>query len=175
MSFAACRAARGICVTLPNLTVTNASVSPSAQSAPSDNFPFRVTERVRWEDVDLAGIVRYSAYTRMLDVAEQELWRAAGTSALDALKRFGLWLPRRALQIEYHAPARFDDLLELRAGVYAIGKSSVTLLVDAWSADGSIHHATIRVVLVAVQAERMTPHPIPAEIRALIEPFQMEH
>lgn len=140
----------------------------------SDNFPFRVTERVRWEDVDLAGIVRYSAYTRMLDVAEQELWRAAGTSALHVVERFGLWMPRRALQIEYHAPARFDDLLELRAGVFAIGKSSVTLLVDAWSADGRTHHATIRVVLVAVQAERMIPHPIPEEIRVLIEPFRME-
>lgn len=154
--------------------MTNASPSPSAQPGPSDDFRFRVTERVRWEDLDLAGIVRYSAYTRMLDVAEQELWRAAGTSATDVVERFGLWLPRRVLQIEYHAPARFDDLLELRAGVFAIGKSSMTLLVDAWSADGSTHHATIRVVLVAVQAERMTPHPIPEELRALIEPFRLE-
>lgn len=157
----------------PIITVTNASPSLSAPSAPLHDFPFRVSERVRWEDVDLAGIVRYSAYTRMLDVAEQELWRAAGTSALDVVERYGLWLPRRALQIEYHAPARFDDLLELRAGIFAIGKSSLTLLVDAWSADGPTHHVTIRVVLVAVQAEHMTPQPIPEEIRALIEPFRI--
>lgn len=155
-------------------SVTNASSPTPQPSASPDSFPFRCTERVRWEDVDLAGIVRYSAYTRMLDVAEQEMWRAAGTSAVDAVERFGLWLPRRALQVEFHAPAYFDDLLELRAGVFAVGNSSVTLLVDVWSASGATHHATIRVVLVAVTAERMTPRPIPDELRALIEPFRMQ-
>jgi acyl-CoA thioester hydrolase len=154
--------------------VTNASSSAPIPSSASDAFPFRCTERVRWEDVDLAGIVRYSAYTRMLDVAEQEMWRAAGTSAVEVVKSFELWLPRRALQIEFHAPAYFDDLLELRAGVFALGNSSVTLLVDVWSASGVTHHATIRVVLVAVTAERMAPRPIPNELRALIEPFRMQ-
>lgn len=153
--------------------MTNASSSAPIRSS-SDAFPFRCTERVRWEDVDLAGIVRYSAFTRLLDVAEQEMWRAAGTSAVDVVKRFELWLPRRALQIEFHAPAYFDDMLELRAGVFALGNSSVTLLVDVWSASGATHHATIRVVLVAVTAERMTPRPIPDELRALIEPFRMQ-
>lgn len=153
--------------------MSNASERQRIPTVPADAFPFRCTERVRWEDVDLAGIVRYSAYTRMLDVAEQEMWRAAGTSAVDVVERFGIWLPRRALQIEYHAPARFDDLLELRAGVLGVGNSSLTLLVDAWSSDGATHLATIRVVVVAVEAETMRPRPISPDLLELIQPLQM--
>ena len=52
--------------------------------------PFRVRERVRWEDIDLAGIMRYSAYTRFHDVAEAELLRAAGVPTLVILERLGL-------------------------------------------------------------------------------------
>ena len=73
----------------------------------SSDAPFHVTERVRWEDVDLVGIMRYSAFTRMLDVAEQELWRAAGMTVTQVMDEFGLWLPRRNLQIDFLAPARF--------------------------------------------------------------------
>jgi YbgC/YbaW family acyl-CoA thioester hydrolase len=148
---------------------------PSLAAAPvaAPSFPFHVRERVRWEDVDLVGIVRYSAYTRLYDVAEAELWRAAGTGALDVMERFGLWLPRKVLHVEYHAPARFDDLIELRAGIAAIGTSSLTLLVETWSADGATKLATVRTVLVAVEATAMTTRPIPDELRAQVAPWVM--
>lgn len=146
---------------------------PEPAPLPANAFPFTCTERVRWEDVDLAGIVRYSAFTRMLDVAEQEMWRTIGFSAVSAMERFGVWLPRRKLEIVYHAPARFDDLLELRAAVAAVGNSSVQVVVDVWSADGSVRHVTIRVVLVVVAAEVMQPRPVPAELRALLESLRL--
>ncbi|HEU4631346.1 MAG TPA: thioesterase family protein [Gemmatimonadaceae bacterium] len=146
---------------------------PNAAPAAAPSFPFRVQERVRWEDVDLVGIARYSAYTRFFDVAEAELWRAAGTGALDVIERFALWLPRKLLEVEFHAPARFDDLLELRAGIAGIGRSSLTLLVEVWSADGATKHATVRVVVVAVDAASMTARPIPDELRAQVAPYVM--
>ena len=40
--------------------------------------PFEVVEHVRWADVDLAGIMRFSAVPRFVELAEQELMRAAG-------------------------------------------------------------------------------------------------
>ena len=127
--------------------------------------PFQVTERVRWEDVDLVGIMRYSAFTRMLDVAEQELWREAGMTVTQVIERFGVWLPRRHLAIDFLAPARFDELLELRAGVTAIGTSSVTLRVEAWSADGETHHATITVVMVSIDGQTMQKVGLPDGVR----------
>ena len=45
----------------------------------TDKTPFVTTDYIRWEDIDLAGIARYSAYTRFLDIAETDLYRSLGT------------------------------------------------------------------------------------------------
>ena len=37
-----------------------------------DNGHFRVQERVRWSDVDASGIILWSAYTRLVELAETE-------------------------------------------------------------------------------------------------------
>ena len=139
----------------------------------SPALPFRVTERTRWEDVDLAGIMRYSAYTRLVDVVEAELWRAAGTGVVDLVERLHVWLPRRVLHLEYHAPARFDDLLELRAGITAVGTSSLTLAVEAWSADGRVRHASATMVLVCVTHDTLEKRPLPDELRERVDEFRV--
>ena len=150
--------------------------SPSPATAPpseraATGAPFRVAERVRWEDVDLAGVVRYSAYARLYDVGEAELWRAVGTSIPDLIERVGIWLPRKLLHLEYHAPARLDDLIEVRLCVSAIGTSSLTLEGEMWSADGATRHASVRVVLVCVDA-LFKKHALPTEVRERLEPYR---
>lgn len=143
--------------------------TPTASAA---GAPFRVSERVRWEDVDLAGVMRYSAYTRLYDVAEAELWRAVGTSIPDLIERVGIWLPRKALHLEYHAPARLDDLIEIRLAVAAIGSSSLTLEGELWSADGATHHASLRVVLVCVDVT-FVKYALPMEVRDRLAPYRI--
>jgi len=125
---------------------------------------FEVAERVRWADVDLVGIVRYSAYTRFLDVAEAELLRAAGLSHPDMLEAFGVWLVRRVLHLEYHAPARYDVLLRVRAWVGRVGRSSLTLHFEICDEADAVRHATGHLVLVTVDASTMASRPLPADI-----------
>ncbi len=40
--------------------------------------PFIIEEYVRWSDVDFAGIIFYGSYVRFFELAETELFRAAG-------------------------------------------------------------------------------------------------
>ena len=148
------------------------SDATSSAAAPASAAPFRVAERVRWEDVDLVGVVRYSAFTRLYDVAEQELWRAAGTSATDLIERLGIWLPRKVLHLEFHAPARFDDLIDLRIAVSAIGTSSLTFEGEMWSADGATRHASFRVVLVCVDP-MFNKYTLPMEVHERLAPFRV--
>src|SRR5205823_12752622 len=112
----------------------------STSDTPAFDTPasaFEVTERVRWEDVDLVGIVRYSAYTRLLDVAEAELFRDVGLAHPTVPERFGVWLVRRALYLEYHASARFDELLRLRMWVGRVGRTSLTLKLSVLDESGT--------------------------------------
>jgi len=44
--------------------------------------PFSIEEYVRWSDVDRAGIIFYGAYVRFFEIAETELFRAAGAFRL---------------------------------------------------------------------------------------------
>lgn len=146
--------------------------APVTPTPPAHGVPFRVSERVRWEDVDLAGVVRYSAYARLYDVAEAELWRAVGTSIPDLIDRVGIWLPRKVLHLEYHAPARLDALLEIRLAVTAIGTSSLTLEGEMWSADGITHHASVRVVLVCVDVT-FAKYALPVEVKDRLAPYRV--
>ena len=59
-----------------------------------DNGHFRVQERVRWSDVDASGIILWSAYTRFVELAETELFRAAGFPYATLWDRLDIWLPR---------------------------------------------------------------------------------
>lgn len=135
-------------------------------------LPFRTTERVRFEDVDLVGIMRYSASTRFLDVAEAELFRAAGMTVPEVVERLGVLLPRKVLHVEYQAPARWDDLLELHAGVTHVGRTSIRLDVELRGTGGSPLHVQAYVVLVCVDPDEFRPCPVPDELRERLEPYR---
>jgi YbgC/YbaW family acyl-CoA thioester hydrolase len=142
-------------------------------SIPADAF--EVTERVRWEDVDLVGIVRYSAYTRFADVVEAELFRAAGLAHPTMVERYGVWLVRRVLHLEYQAPARFDALLRVRAWIGRVGRTSLTMHVAVLDEAGTRPHATGYLVLVAVETAGMRAVDVPREVVEALGAFRGEN
>lgn len=85
----------------------------------------RVQEHVRWSDVDASGIILWSAYTRLVELAETELFRAAGFPYATLWDRLDIWLPRVQFHLDYRSPARLDDLLDTEMWVARIGRSSI--------------------------------------------------
>jgi acyl-CoA thioester hydrolase len=138
-------------------------------AAPSPFVP--VQERVRWADVDLVGIMRFSAVTRLVEMAEQELWRAAGIPYAEMFRNPAVWLPRRTLSIDFLAPARLDDLLLLDAWVARMGTKAVTLAFAVRQANGGREVARAEMVLVCVTNPAFVPTPLPAEVREALAPF----
>lgn len=132
--------------------------------------PFRCTDRVRWADVDLVGIMRYSAVTRFLDMAEQELLRAAGLPYAFIFEKPELWMPRRHLAIEFLAPARIDDLLHMVIWVSRLGDSSLTLSMDLLHDDGRLV-AEVTLVVVCVTADTFSKRSLPRVVREALTPF----
>jgi len=102
----------------------NARVS---NAAPAQSQGHRVRERVRWSDVDAGGIIRWDAYTRLVELAETELFRAAGFPYATLWERLDIWLPRVQFHLDLRFPARLDDLLETEMRVARIGRSSIRL------------------------------------------------
>jgi len=135
--------------------------------------PFIVSEFVRWGDIDLAGIICYGAYLRFFELAETEIFRAAGLPFKEMFERFDIWLPRKVMHAEFHSPAVLDERLKVVTYFSRIGRTSLTINFDVLSADGGTLHATAHQVLVCVSRKTMTKQPLPAEIVRAVEAFAM--
>ena len=135
--------------------------------------PFLAYDRVRWADVDLVGIMRYSAFTRLIELAEQEMWREAGQSFAKIFEAPTTWMPRRHLEIDYFSPVRIDDALTLVTYVSRIGDTSLTFNVDVRSTERWELIAAAILVTVCVTIEDFAKCPLPEEVRTALTPFTM--
>lgn len=135
--------------------------------------PFLSEDRVRWADVDLVGIMRFSAFTRLVENAEQDLSREAGLGYQETTNNPAIWMPRRKLSIEYHSPARIDDLLGLVTYVSRVGDSSLVFNVDVMTADFRQLYASAEMVTVSVDATTFQKVPLPQETRLAVAPYAL--
>ena len=133
--------------------------------------PFVVSDRVRWADVDFVRIMRFSAFTRLIEVAEQELMRAVAMPYTAIFDAPAIYLPRRHLDIEYFAPVRLDDELSLVIFVSRVGDSSLTFTVDVRTATGWTLAATATMVVVCVDVETFAKQRLPDTIRDALAPY----
>jgi len=81
--------------------------------------------RVYWEDTDGGGIVYYANYLRFLERARTEWLRQRGFSQQRLLAEAGILFAVVSLEIEYRAPARLDDELEVTCGPEPQGPASL--------------------------------------------------
>ncbi len=136
--------------------------------------PHVCVARVRWADVDLVGIARYSAFTRYIEKGEQEWLRAAGLPYSEIFNAPDIWMPRRHLSIEYFAPARIDEALALVTYVPRVGDTSLTFNVDVIGIADEQPKASATVVVVCVDVEQFQKRRLPRLIRDAIAPFVMD-
>ncbi|MDP4299566.1 YbgC/FadM family acyl-CoA thioesterase [Leptothrix discophora] len=83
--------------------------------------------RVRWAEVDLQQIVFNGHYLMYFDTAVAEHWRALALPYHVTLAQLGGDLFVRKAELEYHASARYDDLLEIGVRCQRIGRTSMVL------------------------------------------------
>ena len=134
-------------------------------------FKYSALTRVGFSDTDAQGIVYYGRYLPYFDQARTEYHRHLGMS--------GRWIPdyefvMRASTIEYHAPARFDDVLEVFIRVARIGRTSVTCEHAAYRVPDDTLTVTAHQTLVLVDPDERAAHPIPDRYRERIREFERE-
>lgn len=132
--------------------------------------PVRVEDRVRWSDVDAAGIICYGAYLRFYELAETELFRAAGEPYHEVFDRYDVWLPRVHIESDFFRPAFLDDLLAVCVGVERIGRTSLELGFRVERDGGEIARA--RFVMVAVRRSDLSKTPLPPRLAERLGAFR---
>jgi acyl-CoA thioester hydrolase len=87
--------------------------------------------RVIYGDTDQMGVVYHANYFRYFEVARGEFFRARGGSYRD-LEGEGLMLPVVEATAAYKSPARYDDVLLVRARVGGLKRVSLTFHYELW-------------------------------------------
>jgi acyl-CoA thioester hydrolase len=133
-------------------------------------FKYAAFTRVGFSDTDAQGIVYYGRYLPYFDLGRVEYHRHLGMLRLETDHDFVM----RASNIEYLAPARFDDLLEVFIRVSRIGRTSATYEMAAHRVDDDVLMVTAQQTMVLVDLERRKAAPIPDSFRASIREFEGE-
>lgn len=131
--------------------------------------PFRYYLRVRYIECDAQKVVFNSRYLEYVDVAVTELMRAAGIQ--DDFSHGDLDFQLVKQTIEWKAPARFDQVLELSVRPSRFGNTSFTLLTEfrIAGADAEKIIVSVETVYVLVDAKTLTKMPLPDKVRAALQ------
>ena len=134
-------------------------------------FKYASFTRVGFSDTDAQGIVYYGRYLPYFDAARVEYHRHLDMLDTNAREHE---LVMRASTIEYLAPARFDDLIEVFVRVSRIGRTSVTYECTAYRCDDDLLLVTAQQTLVLVDLAERRARRIPDELRERIREFEGE-
>jgi acyl-CoA thioester hydrolase len=84
-----------------------------------------ITLRVNYSETDQMGVVYHANYLIWFDRARTELMRETGLTYKE-LEQQGVYLAVSEVRIRYRAPARYDDLVQVRCWVRELGSRRVT-------------------------------------------------
>ena len=132
---------------------------------------FTIEERVRWGDVDAAGIIFYGAYIRFFEFAETELFRAVGLPYSVMFEELDIGLPRVHLECDFHHAAKLDDLLEVSVYVGRFGNKSMRLDFEVRRKGNETIIANAHFVLASVRRDTFETVPIPEALRTRLAAY----
>ncbi|MGI9437339.1 MAG: tol-pal system-associated acyl-CoA thioesterase [Geminicoccaceae bacterium] len=107
-----------------------------------------MTIRVYYEDTDAAGIVYYANYLKFAERARTEMLRDFGADHRALGEELGVTFVVRRCLIDYHRPAKLDDLLEIRTHVANIGGARLDLLQQVRCGGDLLVSLSVRLALL---------------------------
>jgi len=134
-----------------------------------DHGVHRFPVRVYFEDTDTARMVYHANYLRFMERARTELLRLAGVSQYETMSGEGagvMGFAVKSCQVEFRAPARLDDLLEVRTVNNGVGAAYIDFGQDIWRDQTPIAEARVRVVCLDGKGK---PRRQPADLIARLE------
>jgi YbgC/YbaW family acyl-CoA thioester hydrolase len=129
-------------------------------------FRYSAVTRVWFSDTDAQGVVYYGRYMPYFDHARVEYHRHLGLDAGPELD-----IAMRASTVEYVAPARFDDLLEVFVRCARIGTTSVTFELAAYRVEDDALMCTATQTMVFIDRDRRKDA-VPQRYRDAVDAFE---
>ena len=124
------------------------------------------TQKIRYSDCDLQGIVFNGNYARYWDDAMTDWLEEAGFGG-EGLGGAGVEVVTARIEMDFRASARLGDLLTTEIEVDGFGTSSMRLRVTTSRSDGTVVTEGFEVV-VFVDPDHFRPVPAPDEVKSAL-------
>ncbi len=132
---------------------------------------FTMARRVQFAEVDLAGVLHFSNYLRIMEECEHAFWRSREMSVLTCESERTIIWPRVSVNCEYFESIRFEDEVMLRLCVTEVGEKSVIYEIEFTRDGRRLAVGTMKTVCCAWGEGSFVSIAIPVPIRrALTEP-----
>ena len=133
----------------------------------AEPLPFRYYLRVRYIECDAQRVVFNSRYSEYVDVGINEFLRAASVLGDFITGPLDFQLVKQT--VEWKAPARFDQVLELRIEATRLGTTSFTIGTEFRVAGEERVIVTVETIYVLVDGKTLTKLPLPDAIRVALQ------
>jgi acyl-CoA thioester hydrolase len=141
-------------------------------------YEFKLTRRIEFAETDMAGIVHFANFYRMMEVTEHAFFRSLGFSIHGHDHGVTTGWPRVSASCDFRAPLRFEEEVEIHLLVAEVRTRSIRYVFIFRKAADGIEVARGEVVTVCASVEKstgkLTAVPIPDAVRAAIEPAPMK-
>ncbi len=133
---------------------------------------FTSIQKIRFDDVDGAGIVYYPQFFHLCHAAFEDFFdTATPVSYPDLVRKKRLGFPTVAIQSEFYAPLAYGDIAIVELTVQEIGSSSLKLGYDIRRKRDGVRCFHADIVTVLVDLDSLKPKTIEPELRTILEQF----
>lgn len=130
--------------------------------------------RVRYRECDPMGVVYHAHYVDHFEVARTEALRSVGLP-YRSIEDSGIIMPVVDLQVKYHRPARYDDMLNIVTRFNRMPDVRVPIEYEVRNADSDELVATGHVTLCFVDQASGRPVRAPENVLAAFERASIVH
>lgn len=138
------------------------------------SIAIKVHERIRWSDLDAAGILYFGNYVRLFEIGETELFRAAGHPYSNKqFDELGIWMLRVQFNCTFLSSGYIDDLLSIYVWISHIGGASLDIQFAICRDAVMLGHGICTIVSTNRQTQKAVK--IPETLRNGLKPFISDH
>jgi YbgC/YbaW family acyl-CoA thioester hydrolase len=138
---------------------------------------FRITRTVEFSETDMAGIMHFSNFFRWMEACEAAFYRSLELPLISFVPGNIVGWPRVKASCEYKSPLRFNDVIEVKLLIKEVRSKAVIFVFQFRKIEGGkvlpdvLAQGEIAAVCVTSGAAgKMVAQPIPADVRAKLEP-----
>ncbi len=136
---------------------------------------FTTPYRVRFSDIDNAGIFYYPRFFHAFHVAFEQFWEEQAKWPYHILlKEDRLGFPTVHIEADFVKPIAFGAPMEIRLGLKHMGRSSLVFRYEMAHRETGDVHVAADITKVVVDMDSFKGIEVPDRIKKVLEPLKME-